>query len=356
MRKFLIALTVFMSIRAVVFCQEKAVYYANKNDNLYRDYNSKFETERTGEVQRGEILFIADGMIGLVQNNRNYITSFNQNRVKVRTENNRIGWLFTDSVSIADSEILPVEITNNIWTHSYYLDVLRSRSRETLLFHEPFWRDYYHKYEYLFNEFDPRKKEWNDIAVCSSFEFANIYSEMELLRYNSYTFIFEGILSDGENYNISAFCTRRNITFNEADVGLEFILNKKYIITLTLDGDYLDVYIDGRKTFTLFKHSEEIFNQFYRGLMLKNSCDLSRITWPRRADGSMDYPPPSPAPVVAQEIQQPVDTSEIVVSEIITESQSGTEKSPVPLWVWFAIGGAAAAGGAVFVIKRKFSD
>jgi hypothetical protein len=34
-------------------------------------------------------------------------------------------------------------------------------------------------------------------------------------------------------------------------------------------------------------------------------------------------------------------------------TQNSTEKSSMPLWVWFAIGGAAAAGGAVFVIKRK---
>jgi hypothetical protein len=101
---------------------------------------------------------------------------------------------------------------------------------------------------------------------------------------------------------------------------------------------------------TFVSVSDEFVKQF-DNLIKTNSCDLSRITWPRRADGSMDYPPPSPA--VTQEIQQPVDTNETVVSEIITESHNDTEKNSMPLWVWFAIGAVVAAGGAVFVIKRK---
>jgi hypothetical protein len=127
-----------------------------------------------------------------------------------------------------------------------------------------------------------------------------------------------------------------------------------FTILLIPDGDYIDLYYKDTNTLIdTFVFTSVEFKTQLENLIQGRSVDLSRITWPRRADGSMDYPPPSPA--VTQEIQQPVDTNETVVSGIdaTTENQNNANKNPLPLWAWFAIGGAVAAGGAVFVIKRK---
>jgi hypothetical protein len=48
-----------------------------------------------------------------------------------------------------------------------------------------------------------------------------------------------------------------------------------------------------------------------------------------------------------EEAEQSLNATGIIVS---TVTQG---KKTLPLWLWFAIGGAVAVGGAVFVIKRK---
>jgi hypothetical protein len=57
-----------------------------------------------------------------------------------------------------------------------------------------------------------------------------------------------------------------------------------------------------------------------------------------------------------EEITEEVKT-EIAVNEESQEAETATNntnKSPLPLWAWIAIGALVAAGGAaVFVIKRK---
>ena len=57
-----------------------------------------------------------------------------------------------------------------------------------------------------------------------------------------------------------------------------------------LDGDYLDISINDMEIFTLVVLYDEMEHQI-NNLMKNDTCDLSNIPWPRRADGSMDYPP-----------------------------------------------------------------
>jgi hypothetical protein len=129
-------------------------------------------------------------------------------------------------------------------------------------------------------------------------------------------------------------------------VAWEYVKDKEYFdLLLYIDGDYLDMYIDNtsRKFGTLVRVKDEFIKQFLslmtlpaaeqrgsvvlqgmdimrvhtpskqivagskspqRGgvwtrLRIKtNTCDLTSVIWPRRADGSMDYPPPQLTQVV----------------------------------------------------------
>ncbi len=57
------------------------------------------------------------------------------------------------------------------------------------------------------------------------------------------------------------------------------------------DGDYLFVYYDKEKKIpfaTFAKMNQETEEQF-KNLIYNNKCDLSKVTWPRHADGSCDY-------------------------------------------------------------------
>ena len=71
-----------------------------------------------------------------------------------------------------------------------------------------------------------------------------------------------------------------------------------FTVFLIQDGDYIDLYLNDTNNLKysfVFVDNEFIIqlNNLIRGEITGNSVDLSKITfWPRRADGSMDYPPP----------------------------------------------------------------
>ncbi len=59
------------------------------------------------------------------------------------------------------------------------------------------------------------------------------------------------------------------------------------------DGDYLDMYLDNLNTpLVTFASVDEIFMKELSSLIMTKSCNLKNISWPRRANGTMDYPPP----------------------------------------------------------------
>ena len=64
--------------------------------------------------------------------------------------------------------------------------------------------------------------------------------------------------------------------------------NKDYVFMLKFDGDYLDFYIDDVFIHTFCKINEATLKE-YENLIKNNTCDLSKVTWPRHADGTCDY-------------------------------------------------------------------
>jgi len=335
--KKLITIIVFLTIKTVSFGQEEASYYVNKDDVLYKKSNSD-SREVNGKVYEGEPLIEIEGELRIVSS-----SDKRTKRVKVQTENNE-GWLYTKSISIVDSEILPDEITKGQWTNSYYLDVLRQGNRDALFAYEPFWRDYFYKYRDGYTIYEP--KEWYEIVNIPPFEFRNIYANMYFSSYNKYTFVFGKISKNNGAFSFQATCTDTRIEYDEKETGISFNLNGKYNMMLILDGDYLDVYVNGKKTSSLIKLTEEIKKQF-ENLLEYNRCDLTYITLPKRADGSMDYPLPDNSNSL-DNINSNAQQDKI--------TQTNDKNSSMPMWAWIAIiGGAAviAGGAAVFVIKRK---
>jgi hypothetical protein len=346
MKRYII-IVVFFVITAVSFCQEETVYYANRDDILYREYQPMFGND-IGRINRGESLFILEG--GVTYDTKDVY------RTKVQTQDGRIGWLAVDSISVIDSEVLPDEITKNSWVHSYYLDILQSRKRETLFIYEPFWRDNFYKYKEI-NAMHPGDEEtWYDVATwVTRFDFKTIYSKIrDLSNVNYYDLINGEISKIGTRFSFSVVCTYKRITFEETNMEKYFPLNEKHFMTLSLDGDYLDVFINGKKTFTLVKLNEETRNQF-KNLMENNACDLSRIVWPHRADGSTDYPLPDNPEEEKQ--PEPIELSiESVDTETTRNIQNSAKTSTMPFWAWLAIiGGVVVVGGgvAVFILKRR---
>lgn len=111
-----------------------------------------------------------------------------------------------------------------------------------------------------------------------------------------YDFIYSLVYStkiNKKNISINFICSYQLLDIEEMTLINQFTLYEKYQLDIKPDGGYLDVYLNNKKLATYVSASNEMFDE-YKNLMNKNTCDLSRIPhWPKRADGSMDYPKPT---------------------------------------------------------------
>ena len=82
------------------------------------------------------------------------------------------------------------------------------------------------------------------------------------------------------NFSFS-YIIKTEVPFNKTDYHMH---KAKFV----MDGDYLNFYIDDIYIHTFCKVDQNTLNEYER-LMIDNSCDLSKVTWPRHADGTCDY-------------------------------------------------------------------
>lgn len=61
-----------------------------------------------------------------------------------------------------------------------------------------------------------------------------------------------------------------------------------YDVDLIFDGDYVDFYLYGKFVHRFCKLNEKTYKQLF-SLFQKNEVDLTKVTWPKHADGSCDY-------------------------------------------------------------------
>jgi len=125
----------------------------------------------------------------------------------------------------------------------------------------------------------------------------------------------------------------------------------------------MDVFLDNEKLVTLIG-VDDYFAIAVRDIFRDEKIDMSRITWPRRADGSMDYSPPAGIDLsrtydyfifdnettdnISNETADNIDSYECAMA------QEYEEKSSLPLLLLLAIiGGAVVAVGVGVAVLRK---
>lgn len=99
-------------------------------------------------------------------------------------------------------------------------------------------------------------------------------------EFDGYTLLNWGQVRKQESTNIT-YEGRGGITWEE--YSNDFIFEE--------DGDYLLVFFDKEKKipFATFASMNDETEVQFKNLIYYNTCDLSRVTWPRHADGSCDY-------------------------------------------------------------------
>jgi hypothetical protein len=182
------------------------------------------------------------------------------------------------------------------WIRDGYLGALASRSRDTFYNVERNWIDSYNSYKDIDMYIDEEWYEYANVRTCLEINQIGLLVGGFLRK----AFWITNIMNINSGYKVTVFDP-------------EFVENHYYTppvyfynsipfpsdrdvfeLLFIRDNDYMEMYLDTAENHlaTFVKVNKDIMDML-NTLLKTNACDLSKITsWPRRADGSMDYPPP----------------------------------------------------------------
>lgn len=179
----------------------------------------------------------------------------------------------------------------NIWIKEYYLKVLYSKERENIFTYEKWWRDEWEPdvYEGPFEWYEDLERNyakylfWNPLLNNGSDTFYHV-KEVESFQ-SGYIVTCNGVTPGMAQY----YNGKRGYSYNSLDYK-GIIGREEWKFILSIDGDYMDMYLDSKDNLlgTYVKVDAAVIEEWVK-LLRTNICDLSNVTWPRRADGSSDY-------------------------------------------------------------------
>jgi hypothetical protein len=247
-------------------------------------------------------------------------------------------------------------LPNEMWVPVYYCEVLVSRDRETLTTFEP------HLLEYntgdTFEYGIPMRWYLHTYTHISSGMYM-FYNSMIYAGIHN-TFLVKNIFKVEYGYKVT--CLGPYEIYPKAGPNFDWSLYSGGEIDLLLyvDGEYIDMYFNDKthKFGTVVRVQEEFIRQ-YEALMETNTCDLTNVVWPRRADGSMDYPPPQSTQAAVTEQPETIDIppagyEEAAGFDPVEETVEQQPETRFPWVIIVIIAGIVLAGGATaFVVLRK---
>jgi len=361
MKKKGIFVIVGMLMSIVLFAEEPLAYKVTETSNAYKEESIK-------PLQKGDIVYSnkmaqynyinAEDivfLIDLAEPNDEYVIHV-KNLSPLNTKN-----VFGDEIIIdyppdrySGGYHLPHGEVNEMWVPAYYCYVLKSENREMLL-------KFNSTLKMLTDNRGGGHIEWyeelnSDVTNGRSM----FYNAAIKIGYDTH-FLVKNIKKKEYGYAVDCVETVRDYRFDNGkyrtyyqpfqdtsefwniyDPGDEMTLY------LYLDGDFMDIYVDGNDLHlgTLVKVKKEFIEE-YQSLIRNNTCNLSRITsWPKRADGSMDYL----SSVSATDFNDMEETENTNDSTIEKSTKKG---SGFKIILIAGIAVLLGGGAAVFLIKRK---
>ena len=174
---------------------------------------------------------------------------------------------------------------NGVWIPAYYFDVLKAGNKKKLLSYESFW-----------------EKDWKT-SIGEQWE--EEYFPLHLIISDNYFYIssyatgyrFYLITSDISNNGIQCYTLEKNIDTGIIDSKKEILRyfdgENETAIFFERDGDYLNLYNDSNRNEMIesfvFVTNYDTFEENIKMILKGNKFDLSKVTWPRHADGTCDY-------------------------------------------------------------------
>ena len=179
------------------------------------------------------------------------------------------------------------------WLAKESVDILFSEKKETI-------KDYYPDIESTsyYDDAEDKIVYWDEMECFKTFRiFPKLYREKDVISISdgSYTdllsFYFSFIEYQDDFIYLSTtktFNCKQNINRNPFSQWP--IKEDECEMILRFDGDYLYVYLnDINNLYGIFCRVDDKAINEYNKLIRTGKCDLSKVTWPRHADGSCDY-------------------------------------------------------------------
>ena len=199
--------------------------------------------------------------------------------------------LFATPIDDLYSSLLFNEDT--LWISEQSLRILKSSDKNTI-------KEYYPDIETLnyYDDAEGRVIQWDESECFTSFTiFPHLYRDKDVISitYGQITDLLSfyfSYKSMSENY----YYIDTTMTFNCKQIVNQNAFSKwpihedECIMILQFDGDYLNVYLNDLKGYygTFCKIDKKTLDE-YNSLISTGKSNLSRVTWPRHADGSCDY-------------------------------------------------------------------
>ena len=222
--------------------------------------------------------------------------------------------LFLTIRLFADEKILEDFINKinnkNEWIPIEYIQVINTKDRNTLKniipdynyerFYDPFCEEWYEKYtieNLFFDDYIGLDGKWYNFIFFDNewfYSIKKIESNLYVLLHQEPGSILNintkfsqiGKISPLESLRKTPLYSEDPTYYDDEEYKFdEIIIDARFIF----DGDYLTVNANEDKFKQVyFKCTEETYEQL-KSLIYTNTIDLSKIIWPRHADGSCDY-------------------------------------------------------------------
>jgi len=288
MKKFFL-IFILIILYCTAYCDD-IVYVVTQNTGIKQGRS----TRQTITIREGETVFYQGD--SRITSGTTSLGVRHEFEMFIKTERGREGWIDASHILLQNNQPLSDSLTAKTWIYSYYQEIILEQERDIVFKFEPFWRDQYD--DYIENDNLSYNTPWWAYFHPVCFDLRNNLAAIHLLIIDNIYFTTTRQEQDDASILLQVICASKNVSapqIYQDYLTMLFDVGEIYQLSLRIDGDYMDVFVDDNPTkiCTLIGVDEYFVRSVANIVREGEAVNLSRIVWPRRADGSMDYPPPA---------------------------------------------------------------
>lgn len=266
-----------------------------ETDGIYNYYSGEIKKNEIVKISKAQIYYgVSDWKysVSVIYKNKEYLMNIED----LTPEETQITF---------EDEILLLQNDEYRWLPVFGYDMLNNQNRDLLCKKQPKGFDKYQKQK---TEFD---YEWYDTLsnTIPSYFFNSLFSIS--LYFNNCSFLIKCIKKYNGYYLIEA----QVYDWFMPDSKYDFTKLDNVTLKLSKDGDYLNLFCNDLLLGQFAKSNKET-RQEIEALLKNNSCDISKVTWPRHADGSCDYD--GSKKTVASQAQKAASSTNVAPNKTMT--------------------------------------